>query len=166
MGANNLLSKLDDAIVAYLVAEGAGYPDDSGAATVYPAKISSNKSVPCTIVHSSRAEPELQYSGRYVVTTMVMIKYAGPEEYNQTEGAAKEASDLRVSTTFDLLIPGGNTHQDSDQIANAINAAAAAAGLTVTVFGIMVDSIELDFAEDVWVDTLTLRIVASPSTIN
>ena len=69
IGSHNILSKVDRAIVAYLIESGAGTADD-----IYPAKKSDDKLLPCTVVFSQRAVAEPPYSGTYEVSTAIMVK--------------------------------------------------------------------------------------------
>lgn len=156
---SRVLSKTDDAIVAYLISQNAGT-----AADVFPAKKSAKKTAPCTIVFSSEAREEIAFSGRYKVKTAIMVKSIAIDESTEVAGTQKTAHDARVANTNDPAKNG--PIGDSETLANAINAAVAAALLTdYTVFGVVEESQTAGFEEDCWVETINVEITCCCSTV-
>lgn len=162
MGYHNILSRSDKALVAYIIAEGAGT-----AADTFPLKRSLPKTVPCTIVESRRAIPQIPYSGNYTVFAMIKVRHGGVYD---TDGAnladqPRADSDLRTSATFDLFFWGNG--QDGEDLGTRITAAAGDPDFTCTSCMIDDDGVEQGFERigAGWCDLLHLKLECAPSTI-
>ena len=168
VGSHNILSKVDRAIVAYLLSVNAGNRED-----VFPAKSSLDKPLPCTVVFSERATLIHPYSGVYEVLVSVLVKTDPCIDTTAfSEEEPKETSEDRVTKTFDALSRFGTGMQSGEQLAQAITASArSAAGLDLidfTVQDISVESAECGFGGtklDVWIDTLNLKVLCCPASV-
>ena len=115
---HNLRSKLDRAIVAYLISAGAGSIDD-----VLSSRTRKARKFPNTTVKAGRGVPDPPYSGNYRVTVYVSIKYSATQEVKEPNpGLARTQFDQRVAQTFDALMQSDN-QQDLHQTATLITAA-------------------------------------------
>ena len=100
MSYNNVRSKLDRAIAAYLVSAGAGTVADT-----FPYSSTASKSYPNTTVWAQRAIPDPPMTGIRRVTVHVSIKGSAvnaPKEQNPEQ--ARVAFDARVSAVYDALM--------------------------------------------------------------
>jgi hypothetical protein len=159
-----ICSKLDRALVLYLIERGAGT-----AADTWPAKRSLDRSPPCTIAYTERADP-IPNTGNYTCRAAVMVKA------NATDYTAA-ASDARTAAAFDAFYTiADDSDWDSKKVAAQITAAARAGALAdPATYGDLVDFTALDvrlgaqeasFEDDVWVETLSLEIDAAPSNVS
>jgi hypothetical protein len=170
-GFHNILSKCDRALVAYLIAQGAGTEGD-----IFPAKNSAGKEAPCTICWSERFEEEGAYSGTFCVHASVMVRTQAAVDYGEEANAPKLTSEARVRATFDAFYTDVDTA--GDKLAAAITAAARASGpddnpgdlADFTALNVSVKSGEAAFDErhdgSVWVDTINLEITCAPADVS
>lgn len=172
MGApyHNILSKLDRALVAYLISQNAGTAGD-----VFPAKNSDNKPLPCTVCYAEKGEEVARHSGTYLCKVQIMVKTLAPDVTDATPGQARLDSDARTAKTFDCF--KRNVDSAGDKLAEDItNAARAAAVADPANNGDLADFTALDVLDkgpeagfdenDAWVDTLNLEIVCCPSNVS
>lgn len=160
----NLLSKLDRALVAYLISKGVGT-----AADTVPGKASANKALPVTICWSERGVEAAPYSGTYVVTVSVIVKTAAPVDVNVGAEQPRLDSDARTAAVFDCF------HADVDSagdklgadITTAARATSDADLADFTCENVKVTGLEAAFEEDAdaWVETLGLEVVCCPSAL-
>ena len=158
MGSFNILQKCDNALVAYLIAGGAGSADN-----VLPNKRSRVMTMPVTVCESHDASPvSNDLSGTYEIDASIYVRTRGFASTTAANTAGVPASDSgdRVSATFDLF----NIQQDQsgEPLATAINAAAG----TVSGFkmqDVRVHRIRAGFEAkgDAWCDIIDLKIVCS-----
>jgi hypothetical protein len=163
VAAHNVLADCDRALAAYLISAGAGTSAD-----VFPAKHSEDKPLPCTICFSSRAKMQSPYLGNYIVSAAIMVKTDPNVDVNQDPDEPPGISDERVADTFDAFFVGQNV-QDSSALADAITAAARAAGaLTFTVQSVGIAGVEAGFDQkgNAWIDTLDLEILCCPGNVS
>lgn len=158
-GLFNLLSKCDDALVAYIIAGGAGTATD-----VLPSKRSLPKTLPCTICAARRAKPLSTYSPTYEVEASIQVRSLGIDETASVNAAdgPKQASSDRVASTFDLFHT--NRSRSSGQaLGDAITQAGGVSNLVID--DCCVTEVERGFEAkgDAWVDILYLKLVARPS---
>ncbi|MPN12245.1 hypothetical protein SDC9_159559 [bioreactor metagenome] len=148
---NNILSKLDRSIACYLQA------NDLPA---HPAKSTGEKSLPCVVVYSSKAVPvkDAPFAGCYDVVCLVGVK-------TEVLDGLEEQSDSFADTLADLLVPGGNNHQDGTQVAAAIEAEARLNDIAITIEDVTLDAIEAEPAENHWRDSVMLAVRCYPSNI-
>jgi hypothetical protein len=172
---HNLLSKLDRALMAYLIAKGAGT-----AADVFPAKRSELKALPCTVLYSEKGTEIANNSGAYSCKTAVMVKTVAVNDIGQVAETARLASETRVAKTFDLFkqnfdAPAADT--SGEALATDITAAARALAISdpthhadladFTALDVIDKGIEAGFDDnDVWVDTLNLEIPCCPGNVS
>ena len=172
MGApyHNLLSKNDRALMAYVISVGAGT-----AADVFPAKRSGDKTAPCTICWTKKADP-YNYSGTYTAQASVIVRTLAPVDDGQAAEAPRLDSEQRVAKTFDAF------HMDLDQagdklgedVTNAARALAASDPVNhgdledYTALNVTVKSVEAGFEEntEAWNDMINLEIVCCPSNVS
>ncbi len=162
MSYHSLLSKCDRALAAYLIAQGAGT-----AANVYPAKRSADKAMPDTVCHCDSATELAPYSGTYVVSASVSVRSnASITDEGEDPDQPREDAEARVSSTFDAFHKATDT--SGSGLGESITAAAAAADVTdLTIFNVSVKHINAGFEEkgSAWMDTITLELLACPSTV-
>ena len=108
---NNIRSKLNRAIAAYLVSAGAGR-----AADVLLANTSQPKGFPNTTIRSAIAKPEVQFVSLYMVTVHIVIR-------ESAVSSNRVAFDQRISATFDAMM-----QSDDGQSLKATAALITAAG--------------------------------------
>lgn len=172
MGApyHNILSKLDRALVAYLIAQNAGTEAD-----VFPAKRSQNKKLPCTICYSEKGEETVVNTGTYTIKSSIMVKTSAIDDAGQADGTARLTSEARVANTFDQFKKDVDSGTDklAEDITNAARALAAADPAKngdladFTCQSVVDRGPEAGFDEnDAWVDTLNLEIVACPGNVS
>ena len=121
---NNLRSKLNRAIAAYLVSQGCG-----GVGDVVPANSRQPKSYPNTTVQSTLSKPEVPLTGLRRVTVHISIKGSAvidPSEPNPE--VARINFDKRVAQTYDALM-----QSDDDETLRATAAAITEAGRALAV---------------------------------
>jgi hypothetical protein len=168
---HNLLSKCDRALVAYIVAQGAGSLDD-----VFPAKRSQDRALPCTVCYSEKAEEVAPYSGTYLVHSSLIIRTEAPADAGEDEAQKPLDSDARVAQTFDLF------HLDidsaGDKLADDITKAARALAAKdpahygdlndFTLLDVIIKGPEAGFEQGsvAWTDTLNLDLVACPANVD
>lgn len=159
MSSHNVLSLTDRALVAYIISMNAGTADD-----VYPSKRSEDKAFPETVVYSNKARPVEPYCGTYVVSVTIHIRTDPSIGFDETAEAKNEASEARVSATWDVF--WADVGSGSEALSAAITAAAQEAGITeFTVISCEVGEMSAGFDEkrNAWTDTLDLEIVCKPS---
>jgi hypothetical protein len=170
-GNHNLLSKCDRALVAYIVAQGAGTINDT-----VPAKRSQDRPLPCTVAYSERAVEVAPYSGTYLVSASIIVRSEAPADAGEDPEAKPVDSDDRVSAIFDLFHIGIDS--SGERLADAITAAARALAADqpdrygdladLTIMDVVIKGIEASFEEGTtaWTDTLNLELVAAPSNVS
>jgi hypothetical protein len=167
MAYHNINSKNDRALMAFIIAQGAGT-----AADVFPAKRSLGKTVNHTVCWSETAVETVPYSGTYTIATSIMVKCLSPDD--GATGAARLTSDQRTAATFDLFFT--NVNSSGNSLADLITTAARALAVSdptnhadladYTCQDVSVKGPETGFDQDVWVETLNLSIVACPKNVS
>lgn len=171
---HNILSKNDRALMAYLVARGAGTFAD-----VFPAKRSLNKELPCTVCWSEKGAP-IRNTGNYTLATSIMVKTAAPVDAGVDPGQPRLDSDARIRATFDAFftMDTGGTDFDSTVVAAQVTASARALAIAdpanhadladYTCLDVRDMGPEAAFSEngDAWVDTLNLEVDCCPSNVD
>jgi len=167
MGLHNICSKLDQAIIAYIISKQAGT-----AADVYGAKRSLTKNIPCTIcwTHTARPHPERPYSGEYLAESFIEVRTSAPKEVDQTPDDPRTESDARVSNTFDLFYITGDN--EGETLGDTITAAAISAGVRdFTINSVRVVEENQGFNPrtavqqgNCWIDTIHIQSVCAPSS--
>ena len=166
MGNHKVLSKCDQALVAYIISQGAGTVAD-----VYTAKSSVDKELNDTIVWSERGVEDPPYSGNYTVTTRVQVRSVAAVDVNEDPDAVKQSSDDRVSDTFDLFHAATLGQNAGDKLAEAITAAGNIPDFTIQ--NVRVISVSQGYADQhgrvmkapAWVDEMELEIICCPSSL-
>ena len=156
MGKYNILQKTDEALVAFIISEGAGTIND-----VFPAKLTKHLTLPVTYAESKSAKPTTNPNrGVYEVEACVYVRTQGSMEDGENEAdiPAAQSAD-RVGATWDAFHPVSD--QAGDILANAINQAASA---SITDFSVQsCEPMEMragfEAKGDAWVDILDLRLV-------
>lgn len=163
MGKFNVLSKTDQALVAYIISEGAGEAEN-----VFVAKRAyDSPKCPFTVAFSDSARAD-QYPV-YTVKAQINVFTRASAPRGEDKDRLKEDSDDRAGNTFDIF------HLEEDRagagghaLADAITEAARSAGVTdFTVQNVMVGDMEQGFdkKECVWIDTLNLELVVTPEDV-
>ncbi len=163
IGSHNILSKIDRALAAYVISVGAGTSAD-----VYPSKRAEDKIMPDTICYAKQARMLTPNSGVYVVTAFVSVRSNPAADAGEAAADKKEASEERVSATFDAFMAGVTS--SSGALAVAITAAARATGdadlQEFTVQACTVESQQAGFDErgNAWTDQIELELVVNPAS--
>jgi hypothetical protein len=162
VGSHNILSQCDRALVAYLISTGAGTEDDT-----YPAKRSADKALPNTVCHSQKWRFLTPNSGVYVVQAQVLVHTDPSVDVDETAEDKKEASENRVISTFDSFFIGVDS--SSEALAEAINAAAAGAGMDdFTIQSCVAEGGDSgnDEKRNAWLDAIDLEIICCPRNVS
>ncbi len=167
---HKILSKCERAVVAYLIAQGAGTATDT-----LPGKNSNVKTLPITIVWAKHWEVDPPHSREFMVTVSILCKVSAPADVGDTAAARRLASDSRLGPVFGSFTePDPNNATD---IPEAINAAALDASIAdpdnnadladFTCIAIAGQSGDADANEkgDVWEDSMDLILRCSPYAI-
>ena len=97
-------SKLDRAIVAYLIAQGVG--DNTN---IFPANSSRDRALPNLTIHASGGSPEFPLSGTYRFNVRVICKYPGaiqPTDELTNYETNRLAADELFASAVDALMQG------------------------------------------------------------
>jgi hypothetical protein len=173
MGApwHNLLSKNDRALVAFIIAGGAGTANDT-----FPAKTSREKETfPTTYCFSQSGTGEdFPYSGTYNIKAKIQVQTMAAVNKDQDPSEPRLNSEERVAKTFDLF--HNDVDSAADKLAADITAAARALAAAdpdnhadladYTCQDVKLVSVEQDVEGDCWVDTLNLEMVSCPSNVS
>lgn len=173
MGNHNILSKVDRALVAWIISRGAGTKDN-----VWPAKRSLDKTsmgVSCWS-HSFSTMHEGPYSGSLLVEAFVEVRTPGVVEATQGEDDPRLASDKLVSDVGDCFFLGdGNSGAPLGQAITDVARASGDADLAqaFTMISLKVAGGNQGFNPrrileqgNMWVDPLHLEIVCCPSNVS
>jgi hypothetical protein len=159
MAYHNLLSKVDQALVAYLISAGAGTADD-----VFTHKRAGDlPNPPFTTCFADSGREEVPKSGVYKVKASVDVHTNCAPDKDEDTDQMKLDSDARVAATFDAL--HDLYEQCGDQLADLITAAARAAGVeNFTVQDVAVAEISQGRADKdgEWIDSLDLELTCNP----
>lgn len=164
MGNHTICSKLDRALVAYIIDQKAGTAGDT-----WPAKRSLDKSVPCNIVwtHTAKVPQDMPYAGNYLAEAFVEIRTPGVQDAGESEDQPREDSEARVSAVVDAFQMAGDN--SGEQLAQRINQAAAGVVDDFSVLSCRVIEVNQGFnpralAEqgNCWLDTLHLEVLCAP----
>lgn len=164
-----VLSKLDRALVSYLVSQGAGTLAD-----IVPAKRSQDRKLPLTVCWAEKGVEVQAYSGCYKCSVSILVKTVAASEAGEESGAAWAASEARAGAIFDCFKVGIDSAGDKlgQAITDAARAAAASklAGFEdledFTVLNVLEDGVEAGFDEaGAWTDTLNLEVVCVPEDV-
>lgn len=164
MADHNILSKCDQALVAFIISKEAGTDQ-----TIFPAKRSLDKDLPCVICKSYSAAPpaEMPYSGNREVEAQVIVRTPGiaEEDADNTADAPRIAADALVAAVWDCFNIGEG--QSGGDLGEAITAAAQGVGVTITVFNaeVIEELAGFEATGDAWTDILHLRLLCAPSAI-
>src|SRR6266446_4589793 len=117
---HSILDKSDRALVAYLIALGAGAESDT-----FPAKRSANKALPCTICwsRSARPLPEAPHSGTQQVEAFIQVRSSGIQDDPAAPAAALLARN-RLAAVADAF--SASELQSGEPLGEAITCAAHA----------------------------------------
>ena len=173
MSYHRILSKVDDALVAYIVGAGAGESMDPVNPTAtpgdtWPAKRSLDRILPGTICEAKSWDSEegMEFAGNLRVNASITIRTSAALDTGDTTqaDAILTASEVRVAEVFDLFYPDADG-VDSGTLADALTTAAHAAGIEVTVFGAVVTGGNRTQTSEAWEDVLELSLLCAPSII-
>lgn len=167
MADHNILSKCDQALVAYIISKGAGTTADT-----FTSKRSLDKELPCTIVRSLVADrcEEAPFTGTRNIEAQIIIRTAGISESvseNET-GVPRTNADELVAKVWDCFNAYGDGEQSSESLAKDINAVAQGAGIAITFFSceFLRETAGFEAQGDAWQDSLHLQLIAAPSVIS
>src|ERR1035437_5076897 len=122
---NRIRSKLNRAIVAYLIEKGCGSADDT-----FPENTQKNRTYPVTTVRAGVATPAVPLTGIRSVPVHITIRgsAATNPDTRVVVVDAREAFDLRLSAVYDALM-----QSDDNRTLRATAAAITSAGRALTV---------------------------------
>jgi hypothetical protein len=172
MGFHNICSKVDRALVAYIIRNGAGTDADT-----FPAKRSEGKPTPpLTICWSHTAEPMMEgpFAGLYKVEAFVEVRVSGVIEENESTDDPKKKAIDRTSATFDLFNAGDG--QSGDALGQAITEAAHGGDsdlLDFTALSARIIGFNQGFNPrnpklmgQIWVDAMHLEVFCCPANVS
>jgi len=171
---HNILSKVDRALVAFLISKEAGTAED-----VLPAKRGGNvPPAPFTVCYGSKASETIANSADFEAEVEIVVKsQAAQESPDDTTLALELASEQRVAKTFDCFFEG-RTAGGNETVAAEITAAARAQAAEdptrsadladFSCFSVKIGHVEQGFEEDtgMWVDRLSLVLTCCPKAID
>ncbi len=164
MPSHNILSKTDRAIMAYLISADAGTDAD-----VFPAKLSIDKDLPCTVCFSDRAE----WNGSgWLVSSAVSVRTAAGIDVDQSATEPKDLSEERVGKTFDAIMTGIDDSGQGHELGELITTAARNSGDSdlsdFTIETVNIKGVEAGFEGKVscWLDTFTLELLVVPRDVS
>jgi hypothetical protein len=167
VGFYNILSKVDRALAAYLISEGAGTTDDTFAAKRAP----DVPNPPYTVAFSETGRPKVQYGSEYLVKARIdVFTNCAPDKGEDTETMRLDSDD-RAAATFDAFHIEEND-QSGHALANAITQAARSSGYNdladFTVTDVTIGEMEQGSApkEGQWIDSLNLEILCTPHNVS
>lgn len=164
MSYHNIRSKLDRALVAWIIEQEAGT-----SANTFPAKNSASVTLPAIICHTITATEEPPFSGNFTCQVEVTVRSRAPLESGEAASTTDDASDALVAAVFDCF------HIDLEQsgatLAAEITTVAQGLGgdmLDLTLLNVRCVTEEGAFSEDsaAWEDTMTLEVYAVPSDVS
>ena len=142
----NLNSKVEQALQGYLLTI---FP---GANNIFTGKSAADKSLPCAICDGGRSsEEDPRNSGNYWVDAEVMVKYNAHPDVDGVDHKAD--SDSLTAQVIDALQVDDLATLLSSQITD------------FTVHGLLYESMESTQDDDVWSDSIKLRVYCSPSDL-
>lgn len=122
---NNLRSKLNRAVAAYLVGAGAGTTED-----VLPFTTRVAKTFPNTTVRARMGKPEPSFTGNYAIVLHITVRGSAAQDPTEAnEEAARIAFDERVALTADAMMQTDN-NADLAYTAQAITDAGRALAIS------------------------------------
>ncbi len=168
---HRILSKTERALVAYLIAQGAGT-----AATILAGKNSASKTLPISVVWGKHWELDPPHSREFNVDITIAVKCQLALDAGQTGNVNTLASDALLGPIF-----GSFTEPDPNNVEAipvAITNAARIAAINdpdnngdladFTCLAIMAQSGDSDAVEKegVWIDTMDLKLRCSPYNVS
>jgi hypothetical protein len=173
MAYHAALSKLNRALVAYIVSLEAGSASDT-----WPAKRAKDKTLPCTICYSHTAAP-IANTGNWTAQVEIQCRSKAFGDDDTDQRAA--ASDARTAKVFDCFFTNLDTEPDAkfdskkvaQQVEDAAHEAAQEEGSPNTdlaefaAHDVRVKGFEdtQDEDGDAWIETLKLEIDFCPSAV-
>ena len=163
---HNVLALTDRAIVAYLISQGCGSNSN-----IFPFKKSTQKALPCVIVHSHNGTPVATFDGTYEVLCSVIVRTLGAVDEPQSETDPIDANDLLVDQVSSALHKFGNGASSGGDLADLITQAALSAGnsdFTCQDAGIEKIDVSVDYQHqmDAWTDEIVLRLVVCSGDVS
>lgn len=171
MGFHSICSKVDQALVAHIIRNGAANLrtiENEQRYDVFPGKGSTSKALPCTIcwTHTARPMPDAPYSGNYLAQAFIEVRTSAVIESDEpNEEQPRLDSDARVSATFDLF----QTTDDNSGESLGADITASASGLDITIQNVRVVEVNEGFNPrtamlqgNQWIDVIHLEILCGP----
>jgi hypothetical protein len=163
MAYHSLLSKVDRALVAYLISAGAGTSEN----IFHHRRAADLPDPPFITCFAESGDPEASpYSGVYSVRASIDVHTNAAPDYEQDTDTMESDSEGQVADTFDAL--HDLYFHSGDQLADLINTAASGAGIAdLFIQNVKIGRIEQGRAEKdfEWIDTINLEIVCCPRQI-
>ncbi|SRR6266496_844822 len=171
---HKILSKLERAVVAYIIAQGAGT-----AADTVPGKQSNTKRLPVTIVWGKHWDVDPPHSTEFLCDLTITCKASAPIEDGQLSNDQVAASNLRLGKVFGSFTePDPNNGSDIPDAITAAARAKATADALLDPVGPDVDLADFTFLNMVaqsgdadtsqkgtWLDSMDLKVRCSPYAI-
>jgi hypothetical protein len=168
---HRILSKTDRALVAYLIAGGAGTSDN-----VFPARKSIDRKLPMLVAFSDSFTPVEGAEAISVVKSSIISRSeAAIQPDNSTDQDQELAADALAANAYDLFYSSDDAEVDPTQLADAITSAARdAAAADPTNNGDLLEfkcdqarvtggALEFNSDQGCWEDSITLELIVRPS---
>jgi hypothetical protein len=174
VGRYNILSKVDRALTAFVISEGAGTTQDT-----FPGKLASDRvKPPFTVCYSESGREKIENSGEYLVKACIHVyTNCAPARPSETADQIKLDSDDRVASVFDCFhIEAAD--QSGASLADLITAAARASAysdlLDFTVLDVTLGDMEQGDTgktgnkgmSEQWIDSLNLTLLCVPANVS
>jgi len=118
---SNLRSKLNRAVVAYLISQpNCGTADDI---TPFNTRLVNSLIQPSTTVRARAGKPRVEMSGNYDVALQITVKGTGVQDVGDTSESARLLFDLRLASIYDAMF-----QSDDNYTLNATAKAITSAG--------------------------------------
>ncbi len=166
MGSHNILSKSDQALVAYVNSLNCGLGPDS----IWPGKRSLDKTINGVTCwsHSFSTQREDPYSGNVLVEAFIEVRMSGVIEESEGEDTPRLTADDVVSNVFDGFFAGDG--QSGAPLGKAITDAAGGIGFTVQSCKVVGGNQGFNPRTilrqgDAWIDVIHLEMLCCPSAV-
>jgi hypothetical protein len=159
---HNISSKANKALVAYLIAQGAGTADD-----VFSAKRADTQPYPpFTVVDSESWAEAQEYSGAFLVRCNVEVHTnAAPDKGEDTETMVLD-SDERVQATGDALMNQTIGASDGYGLGEEITSAGGVTNFTCISARLVGGEDGRDEKQGEWVDIFKMELLCTPSDVS
>jgi hypothetical protein len=159
---HNIASKVDKALVAYLISQGAGTTDD-----VFAAKRAGTQPCPpFTVVFTESWAEAQEYSGALLVKCSVEVHTNAAPDKDEDTATRVLDSDERVQATGDALMNQTSGASDGYGLGEEITAAGGVTDFTCISARLVSGEQGRDEKQGEWVDVFNLELLCTPSDVS